>query len=116
MNKIVACLSVVGALVVTPLTTAHAAAAERDSSCASGMTLNFCGSYYRATRIAVATTALAGATLLMVQAKESEQPCPPLNLQTTTTPEPGTIALVGTGMLALFTGRRLRRRNAFDSA
>jgi ammonia channel protein AmtB len=115
MKKTVVCLSLVAAFVMTPVTAAHAAMADSDSSCARGMTLNFCGSYYRATRIAVASTALAGATLLMVRAKESEQPCPPLNVPTTTTPEPATIALVGTGMLAIATRRISRRRHALRS-
>jgi PEP-CTERM motif-containing protein len=111
-----ACLTLVTALVTTPFTIARAATADPDSSCANGMTLNFCASSYRATRIAVAGTALAGVTLLAVRANDFSEPCPPFDLPTTTTPEPATIALVGTGMLAIATRRLIRRRStAVDS-
>jgi hypothetical protein len=110
MNKTVVCTLLVAGLAM-PLSVASAAIAEPDSSCARGMTLNFCGSNnYRATRIAVAGTALASVALLTIRANEgSGQPCPPLAAATTTTPEPATIALVGTGMLAI-AGLSIRRR------
>jgi hypothetical protein len=110
MNKSLACTLLVAGLITTPLSLARAAIADPDSSCARGMTLNFCASNYRATRIAVAGTALAGVALLTIRANEgSAQICPPLS-ETTTTPEPATIALVATGMLAIAGRRRVAQR------
>lgn len=111
MSKVMVCISVVAGLVATPLSVARAGISASDSSCDSGLTLKFCGS--RAPLFAAAGAAVLGATALVVRANESSPAayCPPPPITTTTTtPEPATIALVATGMLALASKRIIRER------
>jgi hypothetical protein len=109
MKKTVAWIPLIAVLIATPLGVARGDTAPSDSSCANSMRLNFCDPY-RATGIAVGAAALAGVTVMAVRSNESSlRFCPPNDIATTTTPEPATIALVATGMLAL-ASKRLSRR------
>ncbi len=112
MNKTVACIPLVAGLIAMPLGVARASIADPDSSCRGGMTLTFCGTD-RGPIFAVAGVAVVGATVLALSTNDrfSNVNCPPLG-PTTTIPEPSTIALVGTGMLALGGGSITRRRRS----
>lgn len=164
MNKIVVCMPLVAGLLAAPLAVARADVGDWDSSCRTGLALNFCGS------VQLSMFAIAGATALALHAYEAspkaslgpaisfktgasfdtqgdgmtywhhddspddckqsdgqslsairwsgvnesysngedDEDCGP---HTTTTPEPATIALVGTGMMALVgSGITSRRR------
>jgi hypothetical protein len=115
MYKVMACASLVAALIATPLSVARSEITASDSSCASGLTLSFCGS--KAPMFAAAGAAVVGATALVVRANTDSPAayCPPPPLTTTTTPEPATIALVGTGILVLASKQFTRWRRAPDS-